>query len=103
LDEDGDSSGSAMPKARFTQAQIMTVLNEIDEGQTVRAVSRKYGISINTVYRWRARRRDTSEITRDRLRTLEVENRRLKSKFAELALDYTSLRAALIKDVKREC
>ena len=44
-----------------------------------------------------------SEPTRDRLRSLENENRRLKSKFAELALDYTSLRAALVKDVKREC
>lgn len=92
-----------MAKSRFSHDQIMAVVLEIDEGCTLRDVSRKYGVSTTTLYRWRVKLADKSKPTRDRLRSLEIENHRLKSKFAELALDYTSLRAALVKDVKREC
>ncbi len=54
------------------------------------------------MYRWTLKVGDNKTIDKDRLRLLEIENRRLKSKFAELVLDYTSLRAALVKEVGRE-
>ncbi len=92
-----------MAKSRFTHDQIMAVVLEIDAGRTLKDVSRKYGVSTTTLYRWRVKLADKRKPARDRLRSLEIENRRLKSKFAELALDYTSLRAALVKEVKREC
>lgn len=92
-----------MAKSRFTHDRIMAVVLEIDAGRTLKDVSRKYGVSTTTLYRWRVKLADKRKPARDRLRSLEIENRRLKSKFAELALDYTSLRAALVKDVKREC
>ena len=92
-----------MAKSRFTHDQIMAVVLEIDAGCTLKDASRKYGVSTTTLYRWRANLAGKSEPTRDRLRSLVMENHRLKSKIAELALDYTSLRAALVKDVKQEC
>ena len=39
----------------------------------------------------------------ERLYLLEAENRRLKKEFAELTLDYATLRAALIRDVMGDC
>ena len=92
-----------MANSRFTQDQMRAVVLEIDAGHTLKDVSQKYGVSRTTLYRWRVKLADKSKPARDRLRSLEIENHRLKSKFAELVLDYTSLRAALVKDVKREC
>ena len=80
----------------------MAVVLEIDAGLTLKDVSQKYGVSRTTLYRWMVKLDDKRRRARDRLRLLENENRRLKSKFAELALDYTSLRAALVKEVGRE-
>ena len=45
---------------------------------------------------------DDKSLASERVRLLEIENRRLKNKFAELVLDYTSLRAALVKEVGRK-
>ena len=92
-----------MARPRLTPEQIRLLLLEIGAGRKVKDVSIHYGVSTATLYRWRAKYLDKRESVTDRLRSLEVENRRLKSKFAELTLDYASLRAALVKDVKQEC
>jgi putative transposase len=92
-----------MRRSCFTHNQIIVVLREIDAGSTVKDISRKYGISTKTLYRWKVKFADKRKPAKDRLRSLEVENRRLKSKFAELALDYNTLRAALVNEVKTEC
>jgi putative transposase len=92
-----------MAKSRFNNDQILAVVLEVNSERPMKDVARKYGISTTTLYRWRAKLADKKNPSGDRLRSLEIENRRLKSKFAELALDYTSLRTALVKDVKREC
>jgi putative transposase len=92
-----------MPKSRFSPDQIRIVLQELDAGRSARDVSRQYGVSVQTIYRWRATFDEDRLAIIERLHSLEMENRRLKSKFAELRLDYTSLRVALLKDVDREC
>jgi putative transposase len=93
-----------MSKLRLSQDQIKAALSELAAGRTVREISREYGISPNTLYRWRAKRTNGQQPdAKDRLRSLEDENRRLKKEFAELTLDYTSLRAALVKDVMGDC
>jgi len=92
-----------MSISRFTREQMLSVLRELDAGQTVKDVSQKYGISPNTVYRWRVKFAKKRKPATDRLHSLVIENRRLKSQFAELSLDYNTLRAALIKEAKTEC
>ena len=91
-----------MAKKRFTHDQIMAVVLEIGSGRSIKDVSREYGISKTTLYRWTGKSANERLLATDRVRLLEIENRRLKSKFAELVLDYTSLRAALVKEVGRE-
>lgn len=92
-----------MAKPRYSHKQIKAVIDEINTGLTLKDVSQKYGISTSTLYRWRAQLVGKKNPARDRLRSLQMENRRLKSEFAELILDYTSLRAALIQERTNEC
>jgi putative transposase len=92
-----------MSRRRYSHDQINSILLEWDAGRKVRDLSKQYGVSVQTLYRWRSVYGYTEEDARGRLRTLEMENRRLKQRFAELSLDYASLRTALMKDVNREC
>lgn len=93
-----------MSKLRFTRDQIRTMMSELDAGRIAGEVSRRYGISRSTLYRWRAKLVNERRLDdRERLRSLEDEHRRLKRQFAELTLDYATLRAALIRDVRGDC
>lgn len=97
-----------MAKSRFTHDQITAAVNDMSRGLTLKDLSRKYGVSTTTLSRWRVRLATPKPVAdplqfRDRLQLLETENRRLKKKFAELALDYTSLRAALIHEGTKDC
>ncbi len=91
-----------MSKSRFTHDQIMAVILEMKAERKTKLVARKYNVSTTTLYRWRSKFAEENP-SGDRLRSLETENRQLKSKFAELKLDYYSLRAALIKEGRGEC
>lgn len=93
-----------MPKTRFTRDQIRMVVSELDAGRPVGEVSRRHGVPISTLYRWRAKLAKERQLeNKTRLRALEDEHRQLKKQFAELTLDYATLRAALIRDVRGDC
>ena len=92
-----------MSKFLLSQDQMKAVLSELRPGRTVQDVSLKHGISARTIYRWRANLAREQQREIERLRSLEADHQRLKSKFAELALDYATLRAALIRDVMGDC
>lgn len=93
-----------MPKTRFTRDQTKIMVSELDAGRPAGEVSRRYGVSISTLYRWRAKfARERQMENKTRLRALEDEHRQLKKQFAELTLDYATLRAALIRDVRGDC
>ena len=88
-----------MCRLRFSQDQMKAARVELTAGRTVREVSHKYGISKNTLYRWRGKlTNEQQQDGKDRLLSLEEEHQRLKNKFAELTLDYAALRAALVGD-----
>ncbi|MBD2699147.1 transposase [Spirosoma sp. BT702] len=42
-----------MKQARFTESQIMAILKQQDNGQTVTKITREHGISEATFYNWR--------------------------------------------------
>ena len=92
-----------MSKFRISQNQMKVVLSELCAGRTVQEVSLKHEISARTLCRWRANLAREQQREIERLRSLEADHQRLKSKFAELALDYAMLRAALIRDVMGDC
>jgi putative transposase len=83
-----------MKRSRFTEEQIVRVLQENVAGTTIRDVCRRHGITETTFHRWRAKYGGMQVSDARRLKTLEDENRRLKKLVADLSLDI-----AMLKDV----
>lgn len=81
-----------MKKSRFTESQIMAILKELEAGIPVTELSRRYGISDASIYKWRSKFGGMTESELKRLRQLEEENRRLKHMYAELSLDHRILK-----------
>ena len=70
---------AVMPKLRFTRDQIRVMVTELEAGQMAGEVSRRYGISISTLYRWREKFANERQLDdKERVRSLEDEHRRLK-------------------------
>ena len=87
-----------MKRSRFTEEQIIRVLQEAQTGEKAQEVCRRHGISPGTLYRWKARYGGMQVREVRRLRQLEEENRRLKQLLAEVTLDNQALRELLAKN-----
>lgn len=83
-----------MKKARFTEMQIVRILQEAMAGRPIRELCRQHGITETTFSRWRHKYGGLDVSDAKRLKALEDENRRLKKLVAELSLDN-----AMLKDV----
>lgn len=84
-------------KSKFTDAQIIAYVKEVEGGAAVAEVSRRAGVAINTLQRWRAKFGGLEVSEAQEKRRLEEENRRLKQIVADLSLDNQALKAALGK------
>ena len=65
-------------KKRFSEEQIVKILQEHKEGKTISEVCRNYGIAENTFYIWQRKYGNMQ---------LDDENRKLKRLVAELSLE----------------
>lgn len=81
-----------MKKKRFSEEQIIRILQEAESGMAARDVCRKHGISEQTFYRWKAKYGGMDVSEAKRLKELERENEELKKVVAELTLDNRMLR-----------
>jgi putative transposase len=86
-----------MKRGQFTEEQIIGILKEVEAGQKVGEVCRKYGVSEATYYRWKNVYSGLEVSQVRRLRQLEEENRRLKQIVADLTLDNTMLKEITTK------
>jgi putative transposase len=86
-----------MKQSRFTDAQIMAFLKQVEAGQPLSQLCREHGFSTAAFYKWRAKfgGMDTSMISK--MKALEEENRRLKKMYAEERLKSEVLQEALTK------
>lgn len=84
-----------MRKSRFNEEQIIRILDRVEAGELVKDVVRDVGICEQTFYRWRSKFGGMGISEAQRLKELEVENRRLKTAVAELTLDKQALKEVL--------
>ncbi len=84
-----------MRRSRYSEEQIIRVLQEAESGTPVKEVCREYGIANATFYAWKAKYGGMDVNEARRLKELELENRRLKSAVADLTLREQALKEAL--------
>ena len=83
-----------MRKSKFSETQIVGILQEAEAGVAVNYLLRTHGISRATFFKWRSKYGGASVSDVTRLRELDAENAKLQRMYADLALEN-----AAIKDV----
>jgi putative transposase len=84
-------------KKRFTEEQIVKILQEAERSGTDREVIRKYNISDATFYRWKKLNGGMGVAEVKRLKELEAENAKLKKLLAEQMLVNEALKDVVEK------
>ena len=82
-------------KKRYSEEQIIGFLQEADAGLTVKDLCRRHGFSEASYYLWRSKFGGMNVPDAKRLKTLEVENTRLKKVLAEAMLEQEVTREVL--------
>ena len=86
-----------MKRSRFSEAQIMGILRQAEDGVAVSELCREHGMSSASFYKWRAKfgGMDASMIAE--MKDLVEQNRRLKKMYAEKSMQNDLLKEALGK------
>jgi putative transposase len=87
-----------MKKSKYSEEQIIGILKEAEAGIAVIELCRKYGISDQTYYNWKAKYGGMTVSDARKLKQLEEENRRLKHLVADLTLDNQALKSVISKN-----
>jgi putative transposase len=86
-----------MQRKRFSEEQIIRILQEAEARGNVRDVCRQHNIAEQTLYRWRRQFGGMDVSEAKRLRALEQENAELKRLVGDLTLDNRMLKDVLGK------
>ena len=86
-----------MKRSRFTEEQIIGILNEHDAGASCADLCRKHGMSSGTFYAWKSKYGGMTVPDAKRLKALEDENAKLKKLLAEQMLDAAAMKELLSK------
>lgn len=87
-----------MKKSKFSESQIVNILKEAEAGVSVEDLSRQYGFSKASFYKWKAKYGGMSVSEVKRMKELEEENRRLKQMYANLSLEHEVLKDIIEKN-----
>ena len=86
-----------MKQSRFSEEQIISILQENETGVPVADLCRQHGMSSPTFYKWKSKFGGMDVSDAKRLRALESENSKLKRLVADLTLDNVALKDVLSK------
>ena len=86
-----------MKRSRYTEEQIIGILQEQEAGAPVVELCRKHGMSDATFYTWKSKYGGLEVSGAKRLRALEAENAKLKRLLADAMLDNAALKDLLGK------
>lgn len=86
-----------MRKSRFSEKQIVNILQEHEMGLKAADICRKYNISEQTFYNWKKKYSGMDSNQLSKLKALESENQRLKKMYADLSLENEMIREVLRK------
>ena len=86
-----------MKKSRFSDSQIISILNQAEAGAPVPELCREHDFSSATFYKWRAKFGGMDASLMTRMKELEEENRRLKKMYAEERLKSEIIQEAMAK------
>ena len=86
-----------MRKSKFSETQIVGILQEAEAGVAVNDLLRTHAISRATVFKWRSKYGGASVSDVTRLRELDAENAKLKRMYADLALENAAIKDVLAR------
>ncbi|PRY84710.1 putative transposase [Donghicola tyrosinivorans] len=87
-----------MKKTRFTKAQIMGVLRQMEGGVPAEELCREHEMSSATLYKWRAKYGGMAASLISEMKAMAEENRRLKRMYADVSMQNDLLKEALGKN-----
>jgi len=87
-----------MRKSRFSEEQIVGIIQEYAAGAKASELCRRHGMSDATFYKWKAKYGGLQVNEVKRLKDLEAENGKLKKLLAETMLDNDALKGLLAKN-----
>jgi putative transposase len=86
-----------MKTSKYSDSQILAILNQAESGIPVPELCREHGMSSATFYKWRAKYGGMDASLMARMKELEEENRRLKKMYAEERLKSEIIQEAMAK------
>lgn len=88
-----------MKKSKFTEEQIVRILQESASGQKTNAqLCKEHGVNLNTFYIWKRKYAGLQTDDLRQLRELERENAQLKKLLAERDLEIDAVKALFRKN-----
>jgi putative transposase len=86
-----------MKKSRYTDRQIINILNQAEAGTPVPELCREHGMSSASFYKWRSKYGGMDVSLMTRMKELEAENSRLKKMYADVQLQNEVIKEAMEK------
>jgi len=87
-----------MKRRRFSEGQVVSILEEFENGKSVEDICRENNVGRSTIYLWRSKYGGMDKPLLKKLKVLEKENVRLKKIVAQQVLDLDSMKDLLGKD-----
>jgi putative transposase len=87
-----------VPKSKFSEAQIVAALRQVEAGRAAADVAREVGVTVHTIYAWKAKYGGMDVSEAQEARQLREENARLRKLVADLSLDKDALKSVIAKN-----